>query len=71
MQTEEKTEALLKTVAYLSRHNLMAVLFLVNNSKNAKEIAQFAVRNESFRDWLGRCEFSEMIKIVDNWSKIF
>jgi len=71
MQTEEKTEALLKTVAYISRHDLMAVLLLVNDSENAKQIARFAVKSGSFRDWLARYEFSEMIKIVNTWAKFY
>jgi hypothetical protein len=71
MQTNEKTEALLKTVAYLSRHDLMAVLLLVNDSDNAKQIARYAVQSETFRDWLERYEFSEMSRIVNNWAKIF
>jgi hypothetical protein len=71
MQTNEKTEALLKTVAYLSRHDLMAVLLLVNDSDNAKQIARYAVQSETFRDWLERYEFSEMSRIVNNWAKIY
>lgn len=69
--TEEKTEALLKTVAYLSRHELMGVLLLVHDSENAKQIAQFAVQNSRFRDWLDRYDFPEMKRIVENWSKIY
>ncbi len=71
MLTDEKTEALLKTVAYLSRHDLMGTLLLVHDSENAKQIAQFGVHSRDFRDWLGRFEFSEMERIVDSWSKIY
>ena len=71
MQTEEKTEALLKTVAYLSRHNLLAVLLLVNDSENAKQIARAAVESKTFREWINRYEFSEMIRIVDTWAKTY
>ena len=39
MPTDEKLDALLKTVAYVSRHKLDAVLLLVHNSENAKQVA--------------------------------
>jgi hypothetical protein len=71
MQTDEKTDALLKTVAYLSRHNLMGVLLLVHDSENAKQIAQYAVHNEKYRDWLNRYDFAEMNRIVDNWAELY
>ena len=71
MPTDEKLDALLKTVAYVSRHKLDAVLLLVHNSENAKQIANFAVQNTDFRDWLAKYEFEEMSKIVDRWAKIY
>ncbi len=69
MLTDEKTEALLKTVAYLSQRDLMAVLLLVHDSENARQIARYAVHNSQFRDWLSRFGFDEMNRIVDNWAK--
>ncbi|MDR0372011.1 MAG: hypothetical protein LBI79_00375 [Nitrososphaerota archaeon] len=71
MPTDEKLEALLKTVAYLSRHNLTATLLLVHDSENARQIARFAVHNNTFREWLASYEFTKMQKIVDNWAKIY
>jgi hypothetical protein len=71
MPTEEKMDALLKTVAYISRHNLMAVLLLVHDSENARQVARFAVHNEGFREWLKTYEFTKMEQIVDNWAKIY
>ncbi len=71
MLTDEKTDALLKTVAYLCRHDLMSVLLLVHDAENAKQIARFAVHNSEFRDWLNRYEFTEMNRIVDNWAKLY
>ena len=71
MPTDEKMDALLKTVAYISRHNLMAVLLLVHDSENARQVARFAVHNEGFREWLKTYEFTKMEKIVDNWAKIY
>jgi hypothetical protein len=71
MPTDEKLDALLKTVAYISRHNLMAVLLLVHDSENAKQICRVAIQNTDFREWLDKYEFSEMKRIVDNWAKIY
>jgi len=69
MLTDEKTDALLRTVAYLSRHDLMGTLLLVHDSENAKQIARYAVQNSEFRDWLTKNEFFEMNRIVDGWAK--
>ena len=71
MPTDEKLDALLKTVAYVSRHNLDAVLLLVHDSENARQIARFAVHNSDFRDWLEKFGFTKMQQIVDSWSKIY
>lgn len=71
MMTDEKTGALLKTVAYLSRHNLMATLLLVHNSENARQVARYAVHNSEFRDWLDKNEFTKMTDIVEDWAKIY
>jgi hypothetical protein len=71
MPTDEKIDALLKTVAYISRHKIDAVLLLVHNSENAKQIAKFAVQNSDFRDWLANYDFKEMSRIVDCWAKIY
>ena len=71
MLTPEKTDALLKTVAYLSRHDLMSVLLLVHDAENARQVCRFAVKNGAFREWLKKFEFTEMMQIVDKWSKLY
>lgn len=71
MPTDEKLEALLKTVAYISRHGLMATLLLVHDSENARQVAQFAVHNTELREWFKQYEFTEMTRIVDSWAKIY
>jgi hypothetical protein len=71
MLTKEMTDALLKTVAYLSRHNLMGVLLLVHDAENAKQVCKYAVSNTDFREWLKRFEFAEMTRIVDDWAKLY
>jgi hypothetical protein len=71
MPTDEKLDALLKTVAYISRHKIESVLLLVHNSENAKQVAKFAVQNSDFREWLAKYEFREMNRIIDDWGKVY
>lgn len=71
MPTDEKLEALLKTVAYVSNHKVDAVLLLVHDSENARQVCRFAVQNENLRDWLEKYDFKEMCRIVDGWSKLY
>ncbi len=71
MPTNEKLNALLKTVAYLSRHKLMGVLLLVHDPENAKQVCSYAVNKFGFREWLEKYEFTEMIKIVNEWATLY
>jgi hypothetical protein len=71
MLTDQKTDALLKTAAYLSRHNLMGLLLLVHDAENAKQVCKYAVNNTAFREWLKKYEFTKMTQIVDNWAKLY
>jgi hypothetical protein len=71
MLTDEKTDALLKIVAYLSRHDLMGVLLLVHDAENARQVCRYAVNNTDFRDWLKKYEFTEMTRIVENWATLY
>lgn len=71
MPTDEKIDALLKTVAYISRHRLDAVLLLVHDSENARQVTRYAVQNSDFREWLDRYEFKEMQRIVDSWIRLY
>lgn len=71
MLNDEKADALLKTVAYLSRHNLMGTLMLVHDTENARQICRYAVNNSDFREWLSKHGFAEMTRIVDEWAKLY
>ena len=71
MPNDEKAEALLKTMAYVSRRDLQGILLLVHNSENARQICRFAVKNSEFREWLKKYEFTEMSQIVENWATIY
>jgi hypothetical protein len=71
MPNDEKADALLKTIAYVSRRDLQGILLLVHNSENARQICRFAVKNSEFREWLKKYEFTEMSRIVENWATIY
>jgi hypothetical protein len=71
MLTDQKTDALLKTTAYLSRHNLMGLLLLVHDAENAKQVCKYAVHNIAFREWLKKYEFTKMTQIVNDWAKLY
>ena len=71
MPTDEKLEALLKTVAYVSRHKVDAVLLLVHDAENARQVCRFAVQNRELRDWLEKYDFGEMTRIIDGWAKLY
>jgi hypothetical protein len=71
MLNNEKTEALLKTMAYLSRHNLKGILLLVHDSENARQVSRYAVNDSEFREWLRKFQFTEMERIVDEWAKLY
>lgn len=71
MLNDEKADALLKTVAYLSRHDLMGVLMLVHDAENARQICRYAVNNSDFREWVRKYEFAKMMQIVDRWAKLY
>ena len=67
----ELSAEMLKTVAYLSRHDLMGLLLLVHDSENAKQVCRYAVKSSEFRKWLGKYKFTEMTRIVDEWAKLY
>ena len=71
MLTDQKTDALLKTMSYLSKYDLMGILLLVHNSENARQVCRYAVKSNDFRKWLREFEFNEMTRIVDNWESIY
>jgi hypothetical protein len=71
MPTDEKIEALLKTVAYISRHKVEEALLLVHDSENARQVCRFAVQSSGFREWLDTYGFKDMSHIVDAWAKIY
>jgi len=71
MLSDEKTEALLKTMAYVSRHDLKGLLLLVHDSENARQVCRYAVKEEEFRQWLEKFGFEKMSRIVDYWATLY
>ena len=67
---EIETKALLRTMAYVSRHDVDAILLLVHTAKQAEEICRKAVQDINFRNWLDKFGFGTMAKIVERWEKI-
>jgi hypothetical protein len=68
---EAETKSLLKTMAYVSRNGVDAILLLSHTADRLKEICRTAVHDINYRDWLEKFEFKNMIKIVENWEKIY
>ncbi len=66
-----ETKALLRTVAYVSSHEVEAVLLLVHNAERAKDICRTAVNDRNYRGWLDRFGFDRMTEIIDRWEKIY
>jgi len=66
-----ETKALLRTVAYVSSHDVEAVLLLVHDAERAKEICRTAVNDSNYRGWLEKFGFENMTKVIDRWEKIY
>ncbi len=66
-----ETKALLRTVAYVSSHDIEAILLLVHNAERAKDICRTAVNDSNYRGWLEKFEFENMNKIIERWEKIY
>jgi hypothetical protein len=66
-----ETKAMMRAVAYISRHNIEAILLLVHDSERARDIARTAVNDINYRDWLEKFGFENMNKIIDKWESIY
>jgi hypothetical protein len=66
-----ETKALLRTVAYVSSHNVDAVLLLVHDAERARQICTTAVNDSNYRGWLTKFGFDNMNKIIERWEKIY
>lgn len=66
-----ETKALLRTIAYVSSHDVDAVLLLVHDAERAKQICTTAVNDSNYRGWLNKFGFENMNKIIERWEKIY
>ncbi len=66
-----ETKSLLRTVAYVSSHDVEAILLLVHTADRAKEICRTAVQDKNYRGWLEKFGFKNMIEIIERWEKIY
>jgi hypothetical protein len=68
---EIETKALLRTFAYVSSHDVEAVLLLVHSADRAKQICRTAVKDINYRGWLKKFGFENMTEIIERWEKIY
>ncbi|MBT8171644.1 hypothetical protein KJN74_02070, partial [Candidatus Bathyarchaeota archaeon] len=66
-----ETKALLRTIAYISRHNIDAILLLVHDAERAKDLCKTAINDKNYRGWLEKFGFENMNKIIEKWEKIY
>jgi len=67
---EIEIKALLRTMAYVSSHDVDAILLLVHTANQAKAICRKAMQDINFRNWLDKFGFRNMAEIVERWEKI-
>lgn len=66
-----KLNALLRTMAYVSRHEIYGILLLVHSAEDAEKIRDFAVKNEEMQQWFIRHNFSKMTQVIEKWKTLF
>ena len=66
-----ETEVLFKTMAYVSRHNIEAILLLTHTAHKIEEICKEVVRNVELRAWLQDCGSKTILDIIERWEKIY
>ncbi len=71
MPNEIKLNALLRTMAYVSRHNIRGILLLVYNSENAEQVCRHAVKNTELQRWFETHGFSSMTEIIEKWKEFY
>ncbi|MEM2537103.1 MAG: hypothetical protein QXK29_03055 [Candidatus Bathyarchaeia archaeon] len=67
---EVKLNALLKTMAYLSRHRIEGVLLLVHSSADAERIREYAVKNVELQQWFERHGFPKIMHVIEEWKSL-
>ncbi|MBC7129661.1 hypothetical protein H5T51_00385 [Candidatus Bathyarchaeota archaeon] len=71
MPGDARINGLLKTMAYVSRHDVEGIFLLVYDKENARRVCEYAVRNVELQNWFRTHGFSRMLEIVDQWRQIY
>lgn len=71
MLDENKLDALLKTMAYISRHEIEGILLLVHCSADAEKIRDYAVKNVELQQWFERHGFSKIKLVIERWKRLY
>lgn len=70
-KTKLENEALLKTMAYVSRHDIDAILLLTHTANKIKKICKEVINNVELRKWLEDFGSKDILDIVERWEKIY
>jgi hypothetical protein len=66
-----RLNALLKTMAYVSRHGIEGILLLVHSAMDAEKIRDYSVKNVELQKWFERHGFSRMMQIIEEWKRLY
>lgn len=71
LPNDMKLEALLKTMAYVSRHNVKGIFLLVHDVKNAEQVCKYAIQNKELQKWFETHGFHKMLEIIEKWKEFY
>jgi len=66
-----ETEALFKTMAYVSRHNIDTIFLLTHTAQQIEDICNEVVRDSELHKWLQEHESKTILDIIERWKKIY
>jgi hypothetical protein len=68
---DAKLNVLLKTMAYVSRHEIEGMLLLIHSSGDVDRIRGYAVKNRELQQWFERHGFSKMMQVIEEWKRLY
>lgn len=71
LPNEMKLEALMKTMAYVSRHNIKGIFLLVHDTKNAEQVCKYAIYNKELQKWFETHGFYKMLGVIEKWKEFY
>ena len=66
-----ETEALIKTMAYISRHNIDTILLLTHTAQQIEDICREVVSNTELNTWLEERGSKTILDLIERWEKIY